>query len=501
METKAAKATKAPNNPSPNTGSDSDSAPSPNPTPVILTADTVTSLTKVESFTAAQLFDGTIIDSILATITAECRAVPVDISTEKGRKACASLAYKLARAKTFIEDRRLELVTDGKRKLAAIDAEGRRVKGYLEALQAEVRAPLTSWENAEKARVAGHEMTITHLIALRTWETTPVLEEVDGRLEEARRINTTPAGMQEFSERASREQAITVKALTGRHDDLVEDERARAELARLQAEVADRDRVANEERIAREARELAEASAAQAVELARIATQQAEQQALEAEQAAELERAAAAEREQVLQDELARAREAQEEQEMLAEIARLEHEEEERAEAAALAELRVVHERIRDNARTLANGIVHGDGSGSDGGDGGDGNVIERTTKALEATRALKDEITLARTHALLNKPDDLSHSEGFRHQYQEITGATLDILTAHIRTYETSLAAATARRKREANKRHVAAVNEAAAKALVVFMDGPAHTSIARAGAIIKAIADGKIPAVRIEY
>ena len=442
----------------------------------ILTADTITSLAKVEVLTAMQLFDGTTIDAILAVITAECRAVPVDISTEKGRKACASLAYKLARTKTFVEDQRLKLVSDRKRELAAIDTEARRVKGHLEALQAEVRKPLTEWENAEKVRVAGHESNIAKLAALRQWETTPTLEEIDARLTELEGVYASAAEMQEFVARAVAEKSLTLDTLTRRRDELVEAERNRKELERLQAEAAERDRIANEERIAREARERAEASAALQVAEA--------EQAAEAERvAAELERTAAAQREQELQDELRRAREAAEEQETLAELARLEREEQERVEAAELDKLRAGHDAIRERVQEVMAYVA---------------STKDIDVGDLEILRAEADE-AICLVQASERKANDVpGRSVSFRARVTEMVGGSGILLSGLKERLEAVIAEDTARRKREANKRHVDAVNTAAIKALTVEL--PRMTT-AQARAVVELIADGKIPSVRIEY
>ena len=124
---------------------------------------TDTALAVVETMTAVQLFQPGTMDPVLERIKAEsrARAAELDISKESDRKALASLAYQIARSKTFIEARRVELVADEKKRLAAIDAEGRRVREELDALKDEIRKPLTEYEQREKDRIARHEADIT----------------------------------------------------------------------------------------------------------------------------------------------------------------------------------------------------------------------------------------------------------------------------------------------------------------------------------------------------
>lgn len=60
---------------------------------------------------------------------------------------------------------RLELVADRKKELKAIDAEGARIWDELEALQKEVRQPLTEWENRDKERIAMSEQVWASILA------------------------------------------------------------------------------------------------------------------------------------------------------------------------------------------------------------------------------------------------------------------------------------------------------------------------------------------------
>ena len=96
---------------------------------------------------------------IMDRIAIEVReqAKDLDISTPNSRSQLAALAYKVARSKTFIDGQRKTLVSDEKKRLAKIDAEGKRIWDTLESLQAEVRKPLTEWEAIEKNRVIAHE--------------------------------------------------------------------------------------------------------------------------------------------------------------------------------------------------------------------------------------------------------------------------------------------------------------------------------------------------------
>ena len=113
-------------------------------------------LLKIDKMTPEQIFAPGTMDPILEAIRTEVtrQAAKLDISTEQNRKALGSLAFKVTKSKTFIEGQRKSLVAAEKKRLAAIDSEGRRIWDILEGIAAEVRKPLTDWEQIDKDRVA-----------------------------------------------------------------------------------------------------------------------------------------------------------------------------------------------------------------------------------------------------------------------------------------------------------------------------------------------------------
>lgn len=97
------------------------------------------------------------LDPFLAKIREEIDSFVPDVSTRKGREAIASIAYKVARSKTALDNVGKELVAELKEVPKKIDAERKRMRDLLDSWQAEVRKPLTEWEEAEAARVARHQ--------------------------------------------------------------------------------------------------------------------------------------------------------------------------------------------------------------------------------------------------------------------------------------------------------------------------------------------------------
>lgn len=75
-----------------------------------------------------------------------------DTTTEHGRKDIASLAYKITRSKTLIDDLGKDVVSDWKKKAKLIDGHRKTARDFLDNLKNKVRQPLVTWEE-EKERI------------------------------------------------------------------------------------------------------------------------------------------------------------------------------------------------------------------------------------------------------------------------------------------------------------------------------------------------------------
>ncbi|MFB4491236.1 hypothetical protein ACE3KB_06220 [Enterobacter hormaechei subsp. oharae] len=106
------------------------------------------------------------LDPIIEAIEKEARSLVPDVSTRKGRDAIASMAHKVARSKTYIDNAGKDLVAELKALPKQIDESRRIVRERLDALKDEVRLPLTKWE-AEQERIKAEEaMNAIHAEAL-----------------------------------------------------------------------------------------------------------------------------------------------------------------------------------------------------------------------------------------------------------------------------------------------------------------------------------------------
>ncbi|MGN9648185.1 hypothetical protein [Klebsiella michiganensis] len=106
------------------------------------------------------------LDPLIELIEKEARSLVPDVTTKKGRDAIASMAHKVARSKTYIDNAGKDLVAELKALPKQIDESRRVVRERLDALKDEVRRPLTEWE-AEQERIKAEEaMNALHAEAL-----------------------------------------------------------------------------------------------------------------------------------------------------------------------------------------------------------------------------------------------------------------------------------------------------------------------------------------------
>lgn len=270
------------------------------------------------------------LDPYLQQIRAEIDGFTPDVSTKKGRDAIASIAHKVARSKTALDNVGKELVAELKEVPKLIDAERKRVRDTLDAWKDEVRRPLSEWEEAEESRKARHQSSIDQIklrLECRDLDSSELKANIDWL--EGLAINES---WEEYEAEAARAKD---KSLTALRDALIVRERHEAELeaiAKFQAEKAEREQKEREERIAREAAEAErlaaekraqaerdaaarrEADALAAAEQSRLNAELAEQRRIASERQAELDRQAAVERERAAKEQAERDAQARAEQ-------------------------------------------------------------------------------------------------------------------------------------------------------------------------------------------
>lgn len=248
-------------------------------------------LIEVERLTPVEVYNSGNIDKILEKIASDARSQLIDISTEKGRKECASLAYKVSQSKTFLDKMGKALGDDARKQLDTLNAERKKVVEFLDKLKDEIRDPLTTWENTEKQRVANHENELSKIIQIgsfveQNWQSLKV-DLIELKIKE---IESIDRDWQEFAVRASSEIKSAFAKLETAMKSLKKYEDEQAELARFREQERIRIQKERDEQTAREAAEKAkvEAENKARIEAERLA-KETERIRLEAEQKAKAE--------------------------------------------------------------------------------------------------------------------------------------------------------------------------------------------------------------------
>lgn len=277
-----------------------------------------TDLVVIEKASALTVFKSADqIEEILQKVEREVMSFVPDVSTAKGRKEIASLAYRVSQTKSYLDGLGKDLVAELKEVPKLIDANRKTVRDRLDVLRDKARQPVTDWE-AEQERIKAEE------------EARIAAEKLAAQIESDHEIALL---LNDKFDRDSAEAKAVAERQRAAHEEEIR--RQAAEHARIEAEQAaqrEREAAAKREADLQAAKEKAEADAKAAQERAereaREAQERAERQAQEAAEKAEHEKQSAIEAEQ------RKAREA---------------------EAARLAE----EKRIADEAAARAADVAH----------------------------------------------------------------------------------------------------------------------------------------------
>lgn len=235
------------------------------------------------------------INAILESVDQVVSEHKPDISTEEGRAAIKSLAYSVARSKTFLDDKGKELTAEWKAKSRVVDDARKHWRDTMDALKKKARKPLDDYEAAEEARTGAHKEKIRVMNAfiddagyesdqdtLQAWIT---------RLDEYKDHD-----FEEYAEPAKRALDSATSVIAARFQKLKEEEAEKAELARLRQQEEEREKKEREDQIRTEAAKLEREKAEQEKRAAAVAAELAHQQEVAARQRAEREKAEAIER-------------------------------------------------------------------------------------------------------------------------------------------------------------------------------------------------------------
>jgi hypothetical protein len=255
-----------------------------------------TELVTIPAQTALQVFttDGAM-DPFLARVRQEIDGFTPDITTAKGRKAVAAMAYKVSQTKSYLEGVGKALAAEAKLVPGKIDASRARMRGTLDQWRDEVRKPLTDWELAEETRVFRHRSAIAELYGQP--KSVETADQIAAAIASTEAFVIGP-DLEEFTTEYAMAKDTALRELRAKLLERKRLDAEEAERARIQREAEERAAEEREERIRAEAvaAERARAEREAAVERERVEQEAAaERRRVEAE-AARVEAAAKAER-------------------------------------------------------------------------------------------------------------------------------------------------------------------------------------------------------------
>ncbi|EPF2246568.1 hypothetical protein ACSP9K_005026 [Citrobacter werkmanii] len=226
------------------------------------------------------------LDAYLEKIRAAVNEVP-DLTTDKGRKRIASQAASVSRSKTAIEKPGREYLKRLKEAVRPAEAEIKRFVDACDVLRDETRRPLTEWE-AEQERIAAEKAAEEERLRIEA-EEKAALEALKKQIEADHEMALL---MNDAFDRELAEKKAEAERQRIAHEE--ELKRQAAEQAKREAE----EKAAAELAAAKKREEDAIAARAQAELLAKQAQERAEQEAKDAAAKAEAEKKAAIEAEQ-----------------------------------------------------------------------------------------------------------------------------------------------------------------------------------------------------------
>lgn len=238
------------------------------------------------------------IDVLIQRIKSEASAEVPDLTTKKGRDRIASLAYKVSKTKTLVDDFGKELVAEEKKRLALIDADRKKWRDECDKLRDEIRKPLTDWEQAEADRIQRHKDAIQKLRELSAPAMGTDSAAISGLIAQAEAV-ALGDHWQEFAAEAGKAKDETLAILRFNLQRRQQYESEQAELARLRAEAARREQEDADRRAAEAKAEAERLAAEREAQRIREAEERARREAEEAaaKARADAEAAARAERE------------------------------------------------------------------------------------------------------------------------------------------------------------------------------------------------------------
>lgn len=226
--------------------------------------------------------DGANLDGLYNVVQAKARALVADVTTADGVSKIKSTARQIASIKKRVDDIGKDVVAELKDLPKQIDANRKKWREDMEALQEEIRKPVTEIENRQ-AEIAEIRATHGKLVLSGSAEIKAAIESLD-------KIELTGDKWKESLEDATAAVTAEKGALEVMLNAAIKKEAEARELEELRKKQEEAERIIREQKIREEAERKAreEAEARAAAEKARLEREkaEAERKAAEAERAA-----------------------------------------------------------------------------------------------------------------------------------------------------------------------------------------------------------------------
>lgn len=201
--------------------------------------------------------------ALVSEIDQDINEFEYDLETDSGRKAIASMAYKIAQLKTKIDGAGKNLNEEKREQINRVDAVRRDVRNKLDDLKTKARQPLDAWEIRQKqikATIEGGYIKIAEIATVPHGSTSEQIMERLGALQNLE-FDIELIGPEQHAA-LNREIQEEIEAVQQLYDREIQAEKDREELARLKAEQEEKERL-QREADAKAAAEKAEAERAE----------------------------------------------------------------------------------------------------------------------------------------------------------------------------------------------------------------------------------------------
>lgn len=137
---------------------------------------------------AVTVFTGGGMPALIARMKKKIDSVIVDPTDADDQAVMRSIDRQINKALAFINDMRLDMVTDKKRELEKIDKVGREAKIEIQQMQHDFIEPLREIEAIEAERKAKIEARWNELLTITEWEEELSSEDIQKRIDHAREL-------------------------------------------------------------------------------------------------------------------------------------------------------------------------------------------------------------------------------------------------------------------------------------------------------------------------